>query len=181
MFIVNDGGNNSWYKLMSLGSTLSHKIQEDQAELFRLMQNQASEYQENNDAETKTVPVTKSKAKNVPETKSKTDVPVTKTDVPVKTITEINIRLLKLLKATESLMKAAIIIINQVCVDLGIYATTEPIQSTLKKLSDGTEALKFIYEKLEEKKELNEQQIIKVLQILEKMINSLNSINLEVK
>ena len=91
MFIVNDGGNNSWYKLMSLGSTLSHKIQEDQAELFRLMQNQASEYQENNDAETKTVPVTKSKAKNVPETKSKTktDVPVTKTDIPVKTINEI--------------------------------------------------------------------------------------------
>ena len=78
-------------------------------------------------------------------------------------------------------MKAAIIIINQVCVDLGIDAKTEPIQSTLKKLSDGTEALKFIYEKLEEKKELNEQQIIKVLQILEKMINSLNSINLEVK
>jgi hypothetical protein len=176
MFIVNDGGNNSWYKLMSLGSTLSHKIQEDQSELFRLMQNQASEYQENNDAETKTVPVIKSKAKNVPETKSKA-----KTDVSVKTITEINIRLLKLLKATESLMTTSINIINQVCVDLGIDATTEPIQSTLKKLSDGTEALKFIYEKLEEKKELNEQQIMKVLQILEKMINSLNSINLEVK
>ena len=173
MFIVNDGGNNSWYKLMSLGSTLSHKIQEDQAELFRLMQNQASEYQEHNDTETKTVPVTKSKAK--------TDVPVTKTNVPVKTITEIIDRLLKLLKATESLMTTAIKIINQVCVDLGIDAITEPIQSTLKKLSDGTEAVKFIYEKLEEKKELNEQQIMKVLQILEIMINSLNSINIELK
>jgi len=163
MIIINDSGDNSWYKLMSLGSTLSHKIQEDQEELFRLMQKEANGYQEYNESKT-VVPVDK-----------------TKTVAPVETIKEKNNRLLKFLEATESLIKAATTIIKQVCVDLGIDQTKEPIKTTLKELSDGTDAVMFIYQKLKDGKELDEKQIITVLKFLEIMINSLNSINLEVK